>query len=280
VLIDEGQRAARFRIRVRAASGDEHGHHARMSPFEHRLRDAGVVAVKAGEVRLQCGVVAGIPEDERERPLGIARARVARDGIHAQDGHGVIHRAVRRELHPPVGREPRLALSPRQLHRPSRRQCLPHDADQARFEIARICRDRGALIGIQVIRDRQHVVDHRSAMRMARVQEQPRPPQSVSIAARVGDGVGDALRQPEQIDRHQHGQLPAPIFERERLGVQWHGDALRGYRPRGKSRHPHAVARRDIDRRDAGLPARPPHERCPREPRKCRQHGSSVHASA
>lgn len=196
VLLDQFERAARLRVRVGAAAGHEKRRGAVTSRFQERLRHAGVIAMELAEVALQRRVVACIAEDDGQRGAGLP--------IDAKHGYRMIHGSVRRELHAPVRRERRRALTDAQAHRlepPHRRS---DDGQRFLFQRARVVADDGALLRRQVVRDRQHLAGHRAAVRMARVQQERCARQAMATPNRRRDPIGHGRVHTQQVERDQH----------------------------------------------------------------------------
>ena len=61
---------------------------------------------------------------------------------------------------------------------------------------------------------------------------------------------GDA----QEIDGYEDGRWLLSALQRERLRVQRHRDALRRLRSRREASHPQGFVRRDVNRRNTGLP--------------------------
>ena len=164
VRLHELDRSARPRVRVGTASGHEQRGGARMPLLQDGLRDARVIAVILHEAVAERRVVARVTEDDGEW-----LAVFPHDSKHR---HRVIDRAIGRELHPSVRGKRRLAMCELDACRAKARDGVVDQSNQRFVELRGIRADRGPLLRRQSVRDRQLLVDHGTAVRVARVEEE------------------------------------------------------------------------------------------------------------
>ena len=239
VCLHELEGAARVGIGVGAAAGDEQRGRPWMPALELRLRDAGVVAVILDELVLQRGVMARIAEHDSEQ----CAVRLA----HAQDRHRMVHRAIRRDLHAAVAGEACLAARKGQPRAVQRGRRAHDQIGQPLLEGCGVASDLAPLVGREVIGHRQLLVDHRSAVGVAGIEEEMRARNAGAPPNLARHRIGQPCGQPQQVRGDEHRGASVAILEREGLRLERQRRALCRLRAPCKAGHPQPGLGRDVD---------------------------------
>ena len=173
----------------------------------------------------------------------------------AQNGYVVIHGAVRGELHAPILGKAGSGVAERQVCRMQVAERMADGGDDLILEILRILVDLAPLARVQIVGDSQHPADHRSAVRVRRVEHQAVARQAVLLVNPRRDLRRDFPGNPEEIRRHEYDALACAILERQRLDVNILELAFRRLLARRISGHPDRAGGGYDGGRNARLPA-------------------------
>ncbi len=162
--------------------------------------------------------------------------------VHAQHGHAVVHRAVRRELHAAVGGKRRGGVPGVERGRRERPQGLADHLDDLSLERRRVGLDVAHLLRRHVVGHHQLRVDDRAAVRVARRQQQPLARQAMRLQHTRADAIRHAGRHAEQVERDDDHALTTGVLDGEGLGVQGLRRALGGLGARREARPSRATS--------------------------------------
>lgn len=196
--------------------------------------------------------------------------------VDTKNVNRVVDRAHWNECGTPVRGKISLALRVRQLRRLESRHGLSDERRKPVLELRCIRADISELRGGQSIRDRQLFINDRTAMGVARIEQNIRASKATTPLNQRGDTIGHTRRYAEEICGDQNRGRLIPALERQRLCMQWQGNSLRRLRTGGETSHPERAIGSYVDRRRSRAPGLGRARRCSRRSANCGECGQEV----
>ena len=144
------------------------------------------------------------------------------------------------------------------------RDRVADDRRQLVLELRGVGPNGGELFSRQAVGDRQLLIDHWTAMRVARVEQYVRAAEPMTTLNERDDAIRHPGRDTQEIGGDEDGGGLIAALECERFRMQRHRDALRRLRASGEPGHPQRSIGSDVDRGHPGTPRRRRSRHAPR----------------
>ena len=245
--------AARQRVLVAAATGDEHRDGALVPLLEFALGEARVVTAHAAEA--QDRAVAGVAEhhcaelavrvrDPEHGYVVVERAFPLAGGAQLEDLGFVVVASV--------DGEPTLTDRPVEFRGGESREGLLRDVDEAFFDELRVPIDAHAFFFREVEHRREMARESGGGVRVRRRDHDRRTRQAEVLPQALAHCVGECFGHAEEVGGEEERSLARWVDERQCLRVDVLQDSGRGLRPAGVAGETHGFRRRDFHDGGAG----------------------------